>query len=393
MKVLQVSASDRGGAGIAALRIHCAVRDHSPWKSRFLCLNPSTTEGEPLPLLQARNLTAQRARMLAGRVLAPSRHAVWQSSNLLPSGLPGKLRAVPGDLIHLHWPNDELLSIGEFAKFDRPVVWTVHDCWPVLPTAHHDVEECDHLPRGAWRAFAWREKRRVFPELAWQIVAPSDWMRRQLERSGLFANAELHVIPHPLPEPFRPARREESRKRFGVALDKPVLIFRSAPGNERGKGTDLVRAVMKSLGEKAFWLSYGEGEPGGRAENWRHLGPLNAEELVALNSAADLLVAPSRFESFGMSVQECLACGTPALVLRGTAPEMFVRDGESGWVAEDSAESCRAAVVAALERGRDDAARDRIASRIRELCAPAKVAAAYANVYLRALEHAREERR
>lgn len=392
MKVLQVAASDRGGAGIAALRIHRAVRDHSPWESQFLCLNPSTTDGEPLPLLQARNLTAQRARMFAGRLLAPSRHAIWQSANLIPSGLPKKMGAVSGDLIHLHWPNDELLSIGEFARFDRPVVWTIHDCWPVLPTAHHDVEECDHLARGLRRTLAWRKKREVFPKLAWQIVAPSEWMRGQLEWSGLFVNSELHVIPHPLPELFRPASRGESRKRFGVALNKPVLIFRSAPGNERGKGIDLVRAVMESLGGNVFWISYGEGEPGLQTDNWRHLGPLGAEELVALYSAADLLVTPSRFESFGMSVQESIACGTPALVLKGTAPEMFVREGENGWVAEDSADSCRAALLAALGREWSDAARDAMASQIREICAPAKVAAAYVDAYSHALEREREKR-
>ena len=390
MKVLQVAASDRGGAGIAALRIHRAVRDHSPWESRFLCLNPSTAEGESLPLLQARNLTAQRARMFAGRLLAPARHATWQSANLIPSGLPKKLAAVPGDLIHLHWPNDELLSIGEFARFDRPVVWTVHDCWPVLPTAHYDVEECDHLPRGLRRSLVWRKKREVFPKLAWQIVAPSEWMRGQLDRSGLFAHAELCVVPHPLPELFRPAPREESRRRFGVDANRPLLIFRSAPGNERVKGIDLVRATMESLGGSVFWISYGEGEPGVRAENWRHLGSLDAEELVSLYSAADLLVAPSRFESFGMSVQECLACGAPALVLKGTAPEMFVKNGENGWVAEDSADSCRSAVLAALGSERNDAARENASARICEISAPEKVAAEYAKVYARALERAKE---
>ena len=392
MKVLQVSASDRGGAGIAALRIHCAVRDHSPWESRFLCLNPSTTEGEPLPLLQARNLTAQRARMLAGRLLTPSRHVVWQSSNLLPSGLPGKLRAVPGDLIHLHWPNDELLSIGEFAKFDRPVVWTVHDCWPVLPTAHYDVEECDHLTRDLRRSLAWREKRRVFPELGWQIVAPSDWMRGQMERSGLFPRAEIHVIPHPLPEMFRPMPRKTARAKWGLASDRPMFAFRIVSGNGRVKGEDLIRAMMETLGDAVQWVSFGDGAPGARSAHWMHLGPLAPEEMPALYSAADLLVAPSRFESFGMSVQESIACGTPALILRGTAPEMFVREGESGWVADDSAETCRAAAQAVLERGQNDVARDGMASRIREICAPAKVAAAYANVYSRALERAREKR-
>jgi len=43
------------------------------------------------------------------------------------------------------------------------------------------------------------------------------------------------------------------------------------------------------------------------------------EELSALYQAADLLVLPSVGEGFPLSVQEAMACGTPALVGEDTA--------------------------------------------------------------------------
>lgn len=383
MNVLQVTACDLGGAGIAAGRIHRAVREFSSWESRLLCLNPRTPDGEPLPLPQARSVRLQRLRMLAGRILAPSRKAVWQSSNLLPSGLPGKLASVPGEVVHLHWPNDELLSVREFAEFRRPVVWTLHDCWPFLPTAHYAVEPVDGIPSGFLRAAAWNRKREIFPSLEWQIVCPTEWMKKRAEESGLFAKAELRVVPHPLPERFRPAPRTEARNRFGIGSDRPVWIFRSAPGNERTKGIDLIRAAMEAIGGQPLWISYGEGEPGTKTDNWRHLGPLCAEELVSLYSAADLLVAPSRFESFGMSVQECLGCGTPVLVLEGTAAGEFVVPGENGFRAEESSvvETLRSAPGSAPA---SDDRRAGISEAVHRAFSPAGIAARYERIYERA---------
>ncbi|HEX5760595.1 MAG TPA: glycosyltransferase family 4 protein, partial [Thermoanaerobaculia bacterium] len=62
------------------------------------------------------------------------------------------------------------------------------------------------------------------------------------------------------------------------------------------------------------------------------VGPLPQAALAAELRRADLLVLPSRHDSYGMAVAEALACGVPALVSSMVGAKDLVRSGESGWV-------------------------------------------------------------
>jgi glycosyltransferase involved in cell wall biosynthesis len=67
------------------------------------------------------------------------------------------------------------------------------------------------------------------------------------------------------------------------------------------------------------------------------LGYLGRGALVRAYQQADVLVLPSRFDSFGRVVVEGMATGLPALVSAHVGAKEVVTEGESGWVvpAED----------------------------------------------------------
>jgi D-inositol-3-phosphate glycosyltransferase len=52
-------------------------------------------------------------------------------------------------------------------------------------------------------------------------------------------------------------------------------------------------------------------------------------------SAADALVVPSYYESFGLVGLESLACGTPVAATRVGAMEDIIEDGKTGHVVAD----------------------------------------------------------
>jgi D-inositol-3-phosphate glycosyltransferase len=78
--------------------------------------------------------------------------------------------------------------------------------------------------------------------------------------------------------------------------------------------------------------------------------PMPHDEIAAAYRAADVLVVPSRSESFGMVAAEAQACGLPVVAARVGGLEYAVADGESGFLVDgwDPADFA-AAIVKILE--------------------------------------------
>ena len=80
------------------------------------------------------------------------------------------------------------------------------------------------------------------------------------------------------------------------------------------------------------------------------LGRLSSrQELATLMASADLAIAPSPFETFGLSILEILACGTPVVVANAGAGMEIVND-QCGAIASPDGESMADAVEAMLQR-------------------------------------------
>jgi len=62
------------------------------------------------------------------------------------------------------------------------------------------------------------------------------------------------------------------------------------------------------------------------------LGYLGTDELVAAMHRTDVLVLPSRHDSFGRVVVEAMATGLPALVSEHVGAKQVLAEGENGWI-------------------------------------------------------------
>lgn len=62
----------------------------------------------------------------------------------------------------------------------------------------------------------------------------------------------------------------------------------------------------------------------------RFLGELPWEDVVRHYQALDLFTAPARWEGFGLTPLEAMACGVPVIAARVGAYETLIRDGETG---------------------------------------------------------------
>ena len=145
---------------------------------------------------------------------------------------------------------------------------------------------------------------------------------------------------------FRPLDKIASRKQLGFAQDESVVLFvgRFAPL----KGIDrLLEAMAHLKHHQRLRLVIVGGDGNGSPESQRlqelsrelsiqdsvtFAGRVEQYRLPSFYSAADVLVVPSHYESFGLVALESLASGTPVVATRVGAMENILRAGESGLV-------------------------------------------------------------
>lgn len=148
---------------------------------------------------------------------------------------------------------------------------------------------------------------------------------------------------------FRPpseAERAEARRALGWDGARPTLVFVGALGDRR-KGFDTLFHAWARLCADASW----DGRlavvgAGGELDAWRRRAADAglAERIAFLGFqpdvrrvlwAADALVSPTRYEAYGLAVQEALCCGLPAVVsaeagvaerIRGPLRDLLVPD-------------------------------------------------------------------
>ncbi|MCX7792647.1 MAG: glycosyltransferase [Chloroflexaceae bacterium] len=169
---------------------------------------------------------------------------------------------------------------------------------------------------------------------------------------------------------FRPRPRAEARAELGLPVEERLLVC--AGRMEPLKGMDaLIRALPLVLarGVPARVLLIGgddEDHPAawnaeqrrldalrrelGVAERVRFLGAQPQERLPAYFAAADVVAAPSHYESFGLVALEALASGAAVVASRAGGLALTIEDGRSGLLAPpDDHHALAAQILRVLE--------------------------------------------
>ena len=148
---------------------------------------------------------------------------------------------------------------------------------------------------------------------------------------------------------FYPIPTDEAREYIGVDPDRKLVLF--VGRIEPLKGLDTLIKAMScqrtvSLGDVSLMIIGGDPHVSSQemsAEMTRiqqlcdelstgrmvaFLGKRAQETLPYYYSAADVLVMPSHYESFGMVALEAMACGTPVIASQVGGLAFLVKDGE-----------------------------------------------------------------
>ena len=360
MKVLIVNTSERtGGAAVAANRLMMALNNNGV-KAKMLVRDKET---DTLTVVGLPKSPMLRWHFLWERLVIFCR-LHFQRKHLFELDIANsgsditRLREFQeADLIHLHWINQGLLSLGDIRKILRsgkPVVWTMHDIWPATAICHvtlgcrsftNHCRHCKYLPGGGSNndlaASIWKKKQQMVADENIYYVACSRWLESEAKASALLRGQKITSIPNPIDTHiYKIGNKQEARQRLGLPLDKKLILFVSQRVTNRNKGMDyLIEACRLTKCQTHCEVVI----LGGHAEEVVEQLPLKAHPLGYVNDeqrivdvyrAVDVFVLPSLSENLPNTIMEAMACGVPCIGFKvGGIPEEIDHQ-KNGYVAE-----------------------------------------------------------
>jgi glycosyltransferase involved in cell wall biosynthesis len=363
MRILHLSTNDiSGGAARAAFRLHTGLL-RLGHESSMLVLRRTSGESSVRQLKWSgdwmiryrRSRRRKRIRRdfeLYKNTLPPGFEAF--SDDRSDAGFDLVQQLPPCDVINLHWVAgliDYEVFFGHLPA-GVPVVWRLADMNPFTGGCHYDcgcgkfVSTCGACPvldsrieidlsREVWARKIGALSRIDAGRL--HIVGPSRWISEQAKRSSVLGRFPVTVIPNGLDtEEFSPVEKNTAREKLEIPRSAKAVLFAADSAAIKRKGFDLLAVALAKLANEPdlFLLSVGGGKPGVANLPQKHLGKISDNRMLSMiYSAADVFVIPSLQESFGQTVTESMACGTPVVGFdTGGIPDM-VRPGITGYLA------------------------------------------------------------
>jgi glycosyltransferase involved in cell wall biosynthesis len=253
------------------------------------------------------------------------------------------------DLIHLHWICNGFIDIKYLSGIDKPIVWTLRDMWPFTGGCHYSLDcdkfqtKCGSCPQlGSKRkrdlsTFIQKRKQKAYPDHI-TYVGISNWMTEQAKKSRLIGDSRVEMIPNNIDlKHFYSSDKDEARNYFNLPSDKPILLFGSHYLKSIYKGYDILFEVLDNMDLDVQILYFGRNDTDELKQlsmDATYLGFLNTTEMRMAYTAADVFISPSRAESFGKTVAESMACGTPVVCFDDTGSADIVDHKTNGYLAQ-----------------------------------------------------------
>lgn len=197
--------------------------------------------------------------------------------------------------------------------------------WPRNVMVLHDVAPLRH-PAGFSRSYrAWHRTFGVAcARDAQRVLTDSEFSRRELIELARLAPERVVVVPGAVDARFHPGVDPEP-VRARLSLCAPYVLTLATGGLLKNlESLPPLAATLHQHGIELVWggAAHSHLASAGALEGIRRLGYVDEADLPGLYSGAEAFVLPSRYEGFGLTCLEAMACGTPvAAANRASLPE------------------------------------------------------------------------
>lgn len=320
------------------------------------------------------------------RILSKWTDMQGRFSTLATKRFVEQIKQMAPDIVHLHNLHGNYINykvlFHYLSKANIPVVWTLHDCWPMTGhCAHFVYAKCDKWKTGCYSCPERKsypkskifdrsrknyiEKREIFNSVKNLTIIPvSKWLEGIVKESFL-KGCNVETIYNGIDiNTFKPIADNDIRERYGIPAHKRIVLGVATAWSVQKGFKDFITLYNLLPHEEYQIVMIGLTQYHINKLPEGIIGLPRTESVDALAqwySAADVFANLSSAETFGLTTAEALASGTPAVVYNNTAsPELVIPS--IGRVVEN--ESVEAAVQAIEELCAED--REAMRERCRE---------------------------
>ena len=342
-KIIHITKTIYGGGGEYAQRVSKAL-ENAGYDSKVISLDEGIV---PLEKGSAGVLSPVYDRILTS-VINRRSTAPFSSFLRISRFRPSKMIS-EGDIVHLHSITGFIGSQGLRSLIPKGanVCWTAHNPW-TFTAGCVLYQGCDRYQSGCNACPILKFPIRSLSKVEYQAksafirdynvrpIANSEWMASMIRSSPWFSNIKDIPIIKPIVQPcFHAGEKRRIDQNFS-SDDKVVIGLGARSLTDHYKG---IKEFFDNLPTDASWIKnvrfllFGEGSLSLPPNlDVQLMGALRSCEAMAdAYRSMDLYVSPTSMETFGMTLVEAQACGTPVLAFSTGATPEAVCPG-AGWL-------------------------------------------------------------